>query len=338
MSLPTGALVAGYDTVICDLDGVVYRGSAAVPGAVDALTAVARSGRQTVFATNNASREPNEIAQRLRRLGLPDGGWTVVTSAQAAARMLASQLPPGAAVFAVGGPGVDQALAEVGLEPVKEADQGRFLVQAVVQGLGENVCWRDLAEAGLLVRSGIPWVATNLDAVLPSESGPLPGNGALVEVIAATTGLRPTVVGKPERSLYDFALQHLDTTAGRTLACGDRLDTDIAGARAAGIDSLLVLSGIATLQDVVEVSPGGRPTYVAADIGSLLRPTQRVSVPGASDWAWLPTQVRGGPEEARRMDLTVFLRAAWAALDAGAELTASTAVWRRLEEEFGIRR
>ena len=290
--LPTDCLVAEYDGVICDLDGVVYRGHAAVPGAVETLRDVVANGVGVVFATNNASRPPEEVADHLRELGVDDsavggGTWSVVTSSQSAAAYLAHRLQPGSPVLAVGGPGVAKALAEEGLAPVRVPELGDTPVEAIVQGLGVDVTWRELAEVGHLVRRGVPWVATNLDITLPTADGPAPGNGALVAAVRTTTTGDPDVTGKPDAALFDLARARLGTTRDDTIVCGDRLDTDIAGANAARLDSLLVLSGATRLHDLAFARDGERPTYVARDVTGLLgaatAPEDVAGRPGRAD-------------------------------------------------------
>ena len=181
-------LLAKYRGVICDLDGVVYRGAQAVPGAIPSLNSMVAGQVPVVFATNNASRTPTAARTHLRELGLTDEGWSVVTSSQAAAAYVAGRLAPGAPVLAVGGPGVADALTEAGLTAVRVAELGSGTsVEAVVQGAGQDVTWRDLAEVAYLAQAGAIWVATNLDATVPTSRGLAPGNGAFVGAVQTTT-------------------------------------------------------------------------------------------------------------------------------------------------------
>lgn len=275
-------LAARYRALVCDLDGVVYRGPEAVPGAIGTLDALFSAGLGIVFATNNASRPPEDVAQHVEELGLAPGGWSVVTSAEAAAAHVAGLVGPGARVLAVGGPGVSLALQSEGLVPVRVSELDGP-VEAVVQGLGTDVSWRELDEVAHQTRLGVPWIATNLDLSLPGARGPAPGNGSLVAAVRSATDAEPHVTGKPGPDLYDLARQRLGADARTTLGIGDRLDTDIAGARAAGIDSLLVLTGVATLHDLAQAGPGHWPTYVAADLRGLLREPVALR-PGERDW------------------------------------------------------
>jgi HAD superfamily hydrolase (TIGR01450 family) len=264
------SLVKGFDGIVCDLDGVIYRGHEAVPHAVESLASALSTGVRVVFATNNASRSPAEVAAHLDALGLPGPASRVVTSAQAGARYVAERSPRGSRVLAVGGPGVSLALREVGLVPVcaPEAGSGEPAV-AVLQGYGAAVAWTDLAEAAYAVQAGALWVATNIDSTLPTGRGMAPGNGALVGAVRQAVSVDPVVVGKPHTPLYDLSVSVLGTRLDRTLAIGDRLDTDILGATAAGIDSLFVFGGVHGWADVVGADQPARPRYVATDLRSL---------------------------------------------------------------------
>lgn len=266
-----GSLIADYDGILCDLDGVIYRGQAVVPHAVESVLAAISRGRPVVYATNNASRAPAEVSAHLDSLGLPGPKSRIVTSAQAGAQHVAQRCPRGSRVLAVGGPGVSLALREAGLLPVL-ATQAAPLDQplvAVLQGYGEQVAWTDLAEAAYAVQAGALWVATNIDSTLPTDRGVAPGNGALVGAVRQAVAADPVVVGKPHTPLYDLSVSVLGTSTDRTLAIGDRLDTDIAGANAAGMDALFVFGGVHGWADIVGVDQSARPRFVATDLRSL---------------------------------------------------------------------
>ncbi len=265
-----GVLVERFDGIVCDLDGVVYRGSEAVPYAVESLLLALSAGVRVVYATNNASRTPEEISAHLKTLGLPGPPSRVVTSAQAGADLVARGCPPGSLVLAVGGQGVSLALQEVGLRPVvAQATRPGPHVVAVLQGFGAKVAWTDLAEIAYAVQSGALWVATNIDSTLPTERGMAPGNGALVGAVRSAVTVDPVVVGKPHRPLFDLSALALGTGVGRTLVIGDRLDTDIMGAANTGMASLFVLGGVHGWSDLAEANPAARPRYVATDLRSL---------------------------------------------------------------------
>jgi HAD superfamily hydrolase (TIGR01450 family) len=259
-------LCTAYDVALLDLDGVVYRGAEAVPGAAAAVAAARQAGMRMAFVTNNAARTPAEVAATLAGMGVPADPDEVVTSAQAAATLLRSLVPAGARVLVTGGEGLRVAVAEAGFEAVASAGEAPV---AVVQGYAPDLAYADLAEAALAVRSGAVWVATNLDATIPTARGQLPGNGALVALVAHATGRRPdAAAGKPERALHDEAVRRSGAT--RPLVVGDRLDTDVEGAVRAGCDSLLVLTGVTDEAALLAAPPDRRPTYVGLDLGALL--------------------------------------------------------------------
>jgi glycerol-1-phosphatase len=260
-------LSEAYDVALLDLDGVVYLGGKGIPGAPQALTEARQRGMRLAFVTNNASRSPAAIAQQLTRLGVSASPADLVTSAQAAARLIADRLPRGSAVLVAGGIGLRLALREHGLRPVSTAAERPA---AVVQGYAPDISYSLLAEAAVAVRGGAWYVASNADATLPSSRGPLPGNGSLVQLIVTATGRQPVVAGKPEPPLHAEAVRR--TGARRPLVVGDRLDTDIEGAVRAGADSMLVLTGVSQPADVVLAPPQCRPNYLAVDLNGLLEP------------------------------------------------------------------
>jgi len=287
-------LARRHDALLFDLDGVLYVGPAAVPGASAAVAAARDAGCAVAFVTNNASRTPQTVAAHLRDLGIPAGPADIVTSAQAVAGLVAADVPAGAAVLVVGGEGLAAALRERGLRPV---DSAAAPPAAVVQGFAPEVGWQQLAEGTYAVRAGVPWYASNLDATIPTARGIAPGNGALVDVVATATGRRPVVAGKPETPLHTEAVRR--TGARNPLVVGDRLDTDIEGAVRAGAPSLLVLTGVTSPLELVQAPPSRRPTYVAAELGSgLHEPHPPVAVDGGSHrcGGWTVTAGAGGLE------------------------------------------
>jgi glycerol 3-phosphatase-2 len=258
-----------YDLAALDLDGVVYVGDHAVPAAVEGLEAARRQGMRLAYITNNASRPPAEVATQLRRLGVPAEESDVVTSAQAAARLVARQVPEDSRVYVIGGAGLHEALRERGLEPVVRIGDDPA---AVIQGYGPDMPWRQVIDGAILVKEGLPWVASNMDLTVPTSRGAGPGNGALVNLVAEYAGRRPQVAGKPERPLFEETLARVG--GERPLVVGDRLDTDIDGAHNVGWDSLLVMTGVTTVHELASLPAAARPTYVGADLGCLAMPVQ----------------------------------------------------------------
>ncbi len=261
-----------YDVALLDLDGVVYLGPSAVPGAPEALAKAAGTGMRLAFVTNNSSRTPAAIAAQLAGFGVPAAAGEVITSAQAAATLLADRLEPGAAVLVVGGTGLRVAVRERGFRPVSTALDRPA---AVVQGFAPGISYALLCEGELAVRAGAWYVASNADATMPTTRGIQPGNGALCQVIAYATGQQPVVAGKPEPPLHAEAVAR--TGAQRPLVVGDRLDTDIEGAVRVGAASLLVLTGVSLQADAVLARPAQRPSYLAADLAGLLEPHPAVT-------------------------------------------------------------
>jgi glycerol-1-phosphatase len=270
-------LVDAYDLVVLDLDGVVIIGEELVPGAAAIIARLREEGVPLRYATNNASRAPEEVARLLRRLGVEASPDEVSTSAMLAAALLADRLPPGSPVLVVGSEALGDQVRRVGLRLV--GGDGRTPA-AVVQGYSPDVAWTDLADACVAIRAGAWWVATNTDRTLPSPRGPLPGNGALVAALAAALSRDPDrVVGKPDPAFFASVAELAGSR--RPLVVGDRLDTDIAGARAAGMDSLLVLTGVTGAGEARSARGDQRPTHIGDDLGALLAPRELSGAGGA---------------------------------------------------------
>lgn len=263
------AALDAYEALLLDLDGTVYHGPHAVPGAADAVAEAHRRGVRIRFVTNNASRGPAEVAAQLNEIGVPAEPAEVSTSAQAAAGVLREKMreagqPGDARVLVLGTDALAEEITAVGLRPVRRLD---VEVAAVVQGLSQRTGWAELADACLAIRAGAVWVACNADPTLPTERGLLPGNGALVAALTAATGEQPIFAGKPQRPLLD---QAVSSCGARTaLVVGDRLDTDISGANNAGLDAMLVLSGVSTAWDLLVAPEWLRPRYLAEDIRAI---------------------------------------------------------------------
>ena len=273
--LPRGSaepLDSVYDVALLDLDGVVYLAGSAIPGAAEALRKADAAGLGLAYVTNNASRTPAAIAALLNSFGVSATPQDVVTSAQAAARLLAERLPAGAQVLVIGGSGLRMALREHGLRPVTTA---AVRPQAVVQGYASDISYSALAEGGLAVAAGALFVASNGDTTLPGPRGRQPGNGALTQVITTATGVRPVVAGKPEPPLHRESV--LRTGAKHPLIVGDRLDTDIEAASRVDTDSMLVLTGVTSPAEAILASPSQRATYLAEDLTGLLEPHPEVT-------------------------------------------------------------
>lgn len=314
----TRPLACAYDLALVDLDGVVYRGPASVEYAPESLGAARELGMGLIYVTNNASRAPESVADQLTNLGIATAAQEVVTSAQAAASLLETRIDPGAKVLVVGAHGLRAAVQEAGFVIVDSAEDHPV---AVVQGYGPEVGWTQLAEAAYAVEAGAWHVASNLDLSIPTARGIAPGNGTLVRAVQAATGVVPDSAGKPLPTMYDMAVRRIG--AQRALVIGDRLDTDLAGARSGGYAGLHVLTGVNTARDALLAQPGLRPHFFGADLRSLLEPHP---LPVLRDGWWscggaLARIVAGGLELSGHTGTIDTVRAAasavWSEVDAG---------------------
>ncbi|MDX6372661.1 MAG: glycerol-phosphatase [Nocardioidaceae bacterium] len=322
----TEPLVQRYDLAMLDLDGVVYVGSDAVPGAPERVAAARAAGMRVAFITNNASRPPEVVAEHLRELGVEAGPDDVVTSAEAAARVLTERLGAGARVVVLGGQGLADAVAEAGLVRVEVEDDA----DAVVTGYGPDVLWGEIMRAAVRIQDGLWWVASNTDLTFPTTFGVAPGHGVLVETLRRFTGVEPVVAGKPARPLLDETVRRCG--GERPLMVGDRLDTDIEGAHAAGIDSLLVMTGVTGLAELVAAGAELRPTYISADLGGLqeAQPLPDVSDDAVSLGGWRAEVSDGALELSGSGETDDWWRvvavAAWRHLDEAGEPVATDGV------------
>jgi glycerol 3-phosphatase-2 len=251
-----------YDAILLDLDGVLYRWPEPIAGAAEAVATLRRTGKRVAFVTNNSSRTPGQVAERLASVGVDAKPEEVVTSALATATVLAERGVRSA--FVVGEEGLLEALDGAGIRVV---DGSAHDVDAVVVGFDRGADYTKLKDASVLVRRGIPLIASNADASFPAPGGESwPGAGALLAVIETTTGTRGEIVGKPEAPLLERALA--SAGGGRPLIVGDRMDTDIAGASRLGWDSALVLTGTARREDAE--GSAWKPTFVVDDLSGLV--------------------------------------------------------------------
>jgi glycerol-1-phosphatase len=250
----------GYEVILFDLDGTLYRGDAAIPGAAAAVARTRGAGATPVFVTNNSSRTQGAVAAHLSKVGIPSEPEEVETSAVVTAHRLVSL--GCATAFVIGEEGILTALADAGLRVV---GPGEPKADVVVVGFDGGADYAKLRQACLLVERGAALVATNADASFPAADGLWPGAGALLAVVETTTGRTAEVIGKPSSPLMEAARAR--GGGGSPLVVGDRLDTDIAAADRLGWDSLLVLTGVASRRDLG--SRGPQPTFVAEDLGAL---------------------------------------------------------------------
>lgn len=260
----------GVDLVLADLDGVVYKGPDAIPHAVESLNAAAETVR-VGYITNNASRTDASVATHLSDLGLHVQPSDVVTSPQAAVRLMSAHVEPGATILVIGGDGLVDEVEKGGFTVTRSADDDPA---AVIQGFSPEIGWTQLAEAAFALQGRSeaerPWIATNTDWTIPVARGIAPGNGTLVSAVHTAAGRLPLVAGKPEVAIFEEAIARFG--AIKPLFIGDRLDTDILGANRAGIDSVLVLTGIDRAKQLIAADADARPTYILGDLRELAQP------------------------------------------------------------------
>jgi glycerol-1-phosphatase len=262
-----GPLAAGYRGIVFDLDGVVYLGEEVIPAAPAALDEVRGLGARVAFVTNNSYRPSDLVAEKLNRLGVKAAPAEVLTSAQAAVRLLGGREGlEGVGVLVVGGPGLRQALEAAGARLVDGPAWRDAEVVAV--GFDPELTYERVRTATLAIRAGARFVGSNPDTTLPTPEGFWPGAGATLALLEASTGVRPEVAGKPERALLDTAAAAIGP--GPCLMVGDRADTDLDGAHRLGWATALVLSGVTRPADLPDLAVA--PDHLLADVGGLLDP------------------------------------------------------------------
>lgn len=287
-------MLSNIRNLILDLDGVLWHGHTPLPDLPDFFASMDRLGIGLVLATNNATNTAAQFSNRLARYGVDFPQEMILTSAETTALYLQEHFPPQTAVFAVGAAGLHDALTAKGLAVVStdEAEKGAT-AEVVVVAMAPDAHYRDLAMASLLVHGGAKFIGTNIDPSFPSERGPLPGAGALLALVATTTGVEPLTMGKPSPVVFEEALHRLGSQKHDTAMVGDRLTTDIAGAQGAGLPAILVLSGIATREDLAQTPH--QPEFVFEDIHDLARAMAHAANEGPAH-----AEQQAAPDERRR--------------------------------------
>jgi 4-nitrophenyl phosphatase len=244
------AQIASIQSIIIDLDGVLWRGAKPLPGVAGFFGLLEARAIRFLVVTNNATRTAESVAERLATIGVSVPPSRILTSAKALVFYLREELPAGSRLLVIGEEGLLDTLVQAGFlaAPADSADEG-ISVAAVVVGLDRGVTYHKLAVASTAIRAGARFVATNTDATLPTEDGVMPGAGAIVAAVQTATSVLPTVIGKPHRPMFKAALEILKTAPERTAMLGDRLDTDIQGAQAVGLTTILVFTGVTTIEE-----------------------------------------------------------------------------------------
>ncbi len=263
--------LANIRYLLIDMDGVLCRGSTALPGAQALLTFLEAEGIGYLLVTNNSTQTAAQFSERLARTGIDVAPAHIMTSAMATAEFLTTIANPGARINVIGEPGLVQQLEGRGFVPVADRH-----AEFVVAGLDKTFTYEKLKQACLAIRDGATFIGTNADKTFPLENDIIPGAGSILAALVASTDVQPLVVGKPESTVFELCLRQLGARREETAILGDRMDTDIVGGYRAGIGTILVLTGISTRQEVDESEI--QPDVIYADLPTLL-----------SDWAAVRT-------------------------------------------------
>lgn len=266
MAASNAQFLASLRGLILDMDGVLWEGETPLPGMAEFLSFLRAEKIRRVLATNNASLTPDSYVRKLARMGADVLREEILTSATATAAYLRTVVRPGEKIFIIGEEGLVRAVEEAGLTAAGPDDAR---ADYVVCGMDRGLSWQKLAAATIHLRAGARFIGTNPDLTFPTERGIAHGNGAILAALTAASGVKPAVIGKPYPSLYQMALRQMGIPKAGVAALGDRMETDILGARKAGIKSILVLTGVSSRREA------GRskyhPTLVVEDLPSLER-------------------------------------------------------------------
>ncbi|MFN2640853.1 MAG: HAD-IIA family hydrolase [Actinomycetota bacterium] len=328
-------LAQAFSNFVLDLDGVLWRGERAIPNAPETVSSLRDSSKTVLYVTNNSGASPAAVAEKLAAMGAPAGANDVITSATAASLLIERTIPAirGRVAYVIGGPGLIEAMEGLGLRIVegKDADDASL----VIVGIDKKLTYDKLRHATRAIRAGATFIATNTDPTLPAADGLWPGAGAIVAALRTATGVEPLVAGKPHMPMLDVARERLGSAPA--LVVGDRVDTDVLGAQAAGWPSALVLTGATGLADLAVATAW--PDFILRDVSMLLRdlPHPLVRPAAGPD---LPTiakllhdgglpagsaRERVGRTVVAEFDRSVLATAAWEVLD-GVALLRSVAV------------
>ena len=264
--MPLSRLLNGYDQLILDLDGCVWVGEEATPGAVEAVEALRAAGKRVAFVTNDPRHAGEDYVAKLWRLGIRASLADVVTVGAAMQHLLA-ETRSGSTAFVIGTGAMRRHVADAGLKLLNGTDLASRADVVVVAGTDQLV-YADLRDAVLALARGADFLATSRDPTYPMPDGLWPGTGAILAAVEYGSGRRAAIVGKPEAQLFLTALERLGR--GRTLVVGDRLDTDVAAARAARLDAALVLSGGTSAEEAAAAAGDPAPVAVAETLAELI--------------------------------------------------------------------
>lgn len=250
-----------YRGYLIDLDGTMYRGNEKIESAVRFVERLHERKIPYLFVTNNSSKTPEAVAEKLQQFGVQAKPEHVITSSIATAGYIRKQKER-ATVYVIGEDGLKQALKDEGLSIVADVD-GKS-IDYVVIGIDRGITYEKFAQACLAIQNGAQFISTNADKAIPTERGFVPGNGALTSVLTAATGIEPIFIGKPQRIIIELALERLNISKDEVIMVGDNYDTDIRSGINAGLDTLLVFTGVTSKADVDRVPI--QPTYTVENL------------------------------------------------------------------------
>lgn len=250
-----------YQAYLIDLDGTLYKGNETIQGARAFIDYLNAENIPHLYVTNNSTKSPDDVVQKLKSMGINAKPQEVVTSAMATADYIATE-KPGASVYMVGASGLETALKEAGLQLKSDTD-----VDFVVMGLDEQITYEKLTIATLAVQKGATFISTNKDPSIPKEQGFLPGNGSLTSVVTVSSKTDPIFIGKPEPPIMKKALDLLQVSPTDVAMIGDLYETDILSGINVGIDTIHVQTGVTSKEEAM--SKPIPPTYSVRDLAVL---------------------------------------------------------------------
>ncbi len=251
--------------LVIDMDGVLWNDNAPIGNLHRIFEKINQMGYKFILATNNPTRTIDEYHTKLAGFGVNLEPWQIINSAQALGLYLKQKYPLGASIYAIGEPSFKETLSQYGMKIVDEISPNPDVVAASVDF---QFSYEKLKHASLMIQSGSYFVGTNLDATFPTPEGLIPGGGSIIGAIQIASGYAPKIIGKPQPALYEMALSRLQLEPNDTLAIGDRYETDIVGAKAAGIHSAMVLSGATSFEVVKKFTD--QPDVIVEDLTQLI--------------------------------------------------------------------
>ncbi len=257
--------LANIKGLIIDMDGVLWRDTEPIGDLPAIFNAIKSQGLRAILATNNATRTVDEYHEKLAGFGVELEDWQVITVAQGTGIYLNEHYPDGCQAFVVGQPSLKETLKAYGINVIEDPNEK---IDVVVASIDVSISYKKITDAELLIRGGCDFIGTNPDVTYPTPNGLYPGSGTIIGAIEIASEKKAKLIGKPEPVLYQMALRRLDLLPHETLAVGDRLETDIVGAQAAGIYSAFVLTGASTLEQAKQLSPG--PDIIINSLSELI--------------------------------------------------------------------